>query len=50
MANIISAVILGPGMKSENATESFDIVSLQDLENLLDDDAIWVNFGVGGPA
>jgi hypothetical protein len=50
MANIISEVTPDPEMKSENATESVDIISLLDLENLLDDDAIWVNFGVGGPA
>jgi hypothetical protein len=50
MANIISEVFPDPEMKSEKVTESFDVVSLQDLENLFDEEAIWVNFGVGGPA
>lgn len=50
MGNIISEVIPDPEMKSENATESVNLVSLTELENLLDEEAIWVNFGVGGPA
>jgi hypothetical protein len=50
MGNIISEVIPDPEMNSENATESINLVSLVNLENLLDDEAIWVNFGVGGPA
>jgi len=50
MGNIISEVIPDPEMNSENATESINLVSLVNLENLLDEEAIWVNFGVGGPA
>jgi hypothetical protein len=50
MGNIISAVIPNPEMNSEKATESINMLSLTNLENMLDEEAIWVNFGVGGPA
>jgi len=49
MANIISEVNPDPGMKSTVVNE-FDMFYLVNLENILDEDAIWVNFGVGGPA
>jgi len=49
MANIISEVNPDPEMKSKKVTE-FDMFYLVNLENILDEDAIWVNFGVGGPA
>jgi len=50
MVNIISEVFPDPEMKSKNATESIDWISLTNLENLYDEEAIWVSFGVGGPA
>lgn len=49
MDDIISEVGLNPEMKSKKAS-SLDIFDIFEIGNVMDDEAIWVNFGVGGPA
>ena len=50
MDDIISEVGLSPEMKSKKTVQSLDIRKVLEIGNILDEDAIWVSFGVGGPA